>query len=80
LSTQRSTVAVATKGLIVAVVAAAAGGTTLWLCAGWGPLGSTVASVAVYGSLLALARQITSDDAAAIVGWVRQSVWYGSRG
>jgi O-antigen/teichoic acid export membrane protein len=80
LSTQRSTVAVATKGLIVAVVAAAAGGTTLWFCAGWGPLGSTVASVAVYGSLLALARQITSDDAAAIVGWVRQSVWYGSRG
>jgi O-antigen/teichoic acid export membrane protein len=70
------------RNLLATMGAAGAAAATLWLgvAAGWGAVMATGAALIVYAVLLTVARQLTSEDAAAVVGWIRQGVWDGSRG
>lgn len=69
------------RPVLVGLGATAAGGAVLW----WaleavGPAPATLAALTVYGGLLILFRIVTSEDAAMVMGWVRQSASGWSRG
>lgn len=68
------------KPVLVGIASATTGGAVLWLLRGSGPLLATLASLLVYGSLLAFFQLVTTKDVAMVVGWVRQAVGGEVRG
>lgn len=68
------------RPVLVGLGATAAGGAALWVLGAAGPVPATLAALTVYGSLLILFRIVTSEDAALVIGWVRQAASGPSRG
>lgn len=61
------------RRVLVGLGATATGGAVLWVLEAVGPVPATLAALTVYGSLLILFRIVTSEDAAMVIGWVRQA-------
>ena len=68
------------RPVLVGLGATAAGGAVLWVLGPVGPVPATLIALTVYGSLLLSFRIVTAEDAAVVMGWVRQAVWGWSRG
>lgn len=65
---------------LVALGATAVGGAALWLFGGVGGVPATLAALMLYTGFLLVFRIVTSEDAALVVGWVRQATPGWSRG
>lgn len=68
------------RPIMVGLGATALGLAALWLVGAGGALPATVTALAAYGGLLILLRGITAEDAATLIGWVRQVAPAWSRG
>lgn len=60
------------RSVFVGLGATAASGAVLWALAAVGSVPATLAALLVYGGLLVLFRLVTAEDAATVIGWVRQ--------
>jgi len=61
------------RAVLVGLGATAAGGAVLWVLGAVGAVPATLAALLVYGGLLSLFRIVTAEDAALVIGWVRQA-------
>ncbi len=61
------------RPVCIGLLAVSIGGASLWLLQDFGPFLSTLGALVLYGGLLALFRIVTADDAALVMGWVRQA-------
>jgi O-antigen/teichoic acid export membrane protein len=68
------------RPVVVALGATVGGAATLWALASVGAVAATLSALIVYGSLLMLFGVVTTEDAALVIGWVRQGATGSPRG
>jgi len=68
------------RPVLVGLGATVGGGMVLWALHGQGSWSGTVAALFVYAGVLVLFKTVTAEDAAMVIGWVRQLVPGLSRG
>jgi O-antigen/teichoic acid export membrane protein len=68
------------RPVLVGLGATVGGGMVLWALHGQGSWSGTVAALFVYTGVLVLFKTVTAEDAAMVIGWVRQLVPGLSRG
>ena len=62
------------RAVLVGLVATAAAGAVLWFLRDAGAVPATMVALAVYGAPVVGFRVFTSEDAAMVIGWIRQAV------